>query len=299
MPTLPVSSSDLPLQPARDIASFVESPVDRYVARRCFCYWQQSTHTKGLIAWGDPTADDALEMTQAFEVGAREDEPHVSLVDMRSLRTIDVAAFEVIMRYMAERQSVFARTVQRQALVHGSGAIGAAVAGFYRVVQPTYSVESLGDLSEAIDWLAPPDPIAVGAIVTALRLQHIDVPPIISRLRTVLASSGHILSLPEVARALGTSRRSLQRDLDLIGSSFREEIARYRLARAEQLLAGSNMPLKSVAAAIELAPSRLTALFRQHHGVSPAAWRARFVRVASDAPEVAAGDSAGDSEKET
>jgi AraC-like DNA-binding protein len=293
MPPSRGSISDLPLQAARDIASFVESPIDRFVARRCFCFWQLGTNTKGLIAWGDPTADDALEMTRAFEVGAREDEPHVSLVDMRSLRTIDVAAFEVIMRYMAERQEVFARTVRRQALVHGTGAIGAAVAGFYQVVQPAYPVESLPDVNHAIEWLAPPAPEVVRALVTDLRLRHIDVAPVVSRLRAVLSSSGHIMSLPEAARALGTSRRSLQRDLDLTGSSFREEVARYRLARAEQLLAGSNMPLKSVAAAIELAPSRLTALFRQHHGVSPAAWRARFVRVASDVPELAAGDSNG------
>jgi AraC-like DNA-binding protein len=278
----PASTTALPIRPAADIGAFLDSPVDRFVARRCFCFWQLGTDTKGLVAWGAPSAEDAREMVRAFGTGERPDEPHVSLIDMRSLRTIDVAAFEIIMRYMAERQEVFSRTVRRQALLHGSGAIGAAVAGFYSVVQPSYPVESHSDLAEAIAWIAPANPHAVHAIVVALRARHIDAPPVVSRLRVALESSADLLTLADAARALGTSRRSLQRDLDAAGSSFREEVALHRLTRAERLLAGSSLPLKSIAAAVALAPSRLNALFRHHHGVSPAAWRARFVRAASE-----------------
>lgn len=274
--------ADLAILPARDIESFVCSPVDRFVARRCFCFWQLGTGVKGVIAWGQPTADDAVEMTRAFEAGAREDERHVSLVDMRALRTIDVSAFEVILRYMTERQEVFARTVIRQALMHGIGAIGAAVAGFYRVVQPTYPVEAFQELDRAIAWLAPADPDAVRGTVLALRAHFVDVSPVLSRLRAAFESHGRRMSLAEAAQALGTSRRALQRELELAGSSFRVEVCRFRLARAEHLLAGTSMPLKSVAAEVEVTPSRLAALFREYHGVSPAAWRARFVRVAAD-----------------
>lgn len=283
MPISAGATLDLTIRPARDIASFVRAPANRFVARRCFCFWQLDTDMKGLIAWGEPTADDAVEMTRAFEAGAREGELHRSLVDMRSLRTIDVAAFEVIRRYMAARAETFSRTVLRQVLVHGTGAAGAAVAGFFRVVQPAYPVESFGDFERALEWLAPPDPVRVRAIVTGLRRIFVDAPPVVAGLRAALESAGRAAPLAVIARQLGRSRRSLQRELAAAGSSFRRELSLYRLARAEQLLAGTRLPVKSVAAEVDLAPARLTALFRENHGVTPAAWRNRFARVAGDA----------------
>lgn len=277
----PGSLSDPPIAPARDIESFVASPANRYIAGRCFCFWQIGAATKGVIAWGEPGADDAREMTRAFDAGARLDEKHVSLVDMCGLETLDVAAFEVIMRYMTERQPVFSETVLRQALVHGTGAIGAAVAGFYRVVSPTYPVEAFAELTRAIEWLAPPDPQLTRGVVEALRTRFVEVPAMLSRLHASFELADKTPSLAEAAQKLGISTRTLQRELRGVGSSFRQEIARFRLARAEHLLAGTGMSVKAIAAAVEIEPARLAALFRRVHGVSPAVWRARFVRVAS------------------
>ncbi len=283
--SMPGSLSDLPITPARDIESFVASPRDHYVVGRCFCFWQLGTATKGVIAWGEPGAEDALDMTRAFEAGARIDERHVSLVDMRRLRTLDVAAFEVIMRYMAERQSAFSKTVVRQALVHGTGAIGAAVGGFYRVVNPTYPVESFDRLDRAIEWLAPPEPTVARQVMDALRSRFVEVPDVLSRLHALLERSTEIPSLADSAQELGISTRSFQRELAEAGSSFRLEIARFRLARAEHLLAGTGMSVKAIAFAVHIEPTRLAALFRRVHGVSPAVWRSRFARVAAAARE--------------
>ncbi len=271
--------SPLPLVPARDIDDFVASPADRYIARRTFCFWQRGTDCKGLITWGTPDESDAREMTRAFEAGARLDEPHVSLVDMRDLGAVDVVAFEVIMNYMTERQLVFERTVRRQALVHGTGAVGAAVAGFYRVVQPSYAVESFSELDAAARWLVPERADEVLTTVRALREPFVHTPEIVVLLRASFESTRSLPSAAQAARALGMSLRTLQRALAQANTSFRAERQRFRLERAERLLSGSAASIKAVAHAVDTTPERLTALFRQVHGVTAEEWRARFARV--------------------
>jgi hypothetical protein len=131
--------------PARSIDEFLAAPRDRYIARRNFCYWQIGTRYKGCIVWGRPNEQDAREMIRTFETGVRLDEIHASMADMRDLASIDVMGFAVIMRYMAERQPIFVKTIRRQAILHGSGVVGAAVAGFYRVVRPSYPTAECSD----------------------------------------------------------------------------------------------------------------------------------------------------------
>ncbi len=269
-----------PLSAAQDIDDFVREPRDRYIARRSFCFWQLGTDVKGVIVWGQPTEEDAREMVRSFEAGARLDQPHVSLVDMRSLGAVDVAAFEVIMRYMAERQPVFERTVRRQVMLHGSGAIGAAVAGFYRVVQPSYPVESHTDLAAALSWLVPGREAVVADLVEALRTRFIHTSGVALLLRAELERRDALPRLREAARGLGMSPRTLQRALAGANTSYRAEAARFRLEKAERLLAGSALSVKAVARSVGTTPERLSALFRRAHGVTPEVWRARFVRVA-------------------
>ena len=245
---------ELVLVPATDIDTFVSAPVDRYVARRTFCFWQLGTDTKGLITWGTPTEADAREMVHAFEAGERIEEPHVSLIDMRDLGAVDVVAFEVIMRYMTTRQDVFAQTVQRQALVHGTGAVGAAVAGFYRVVQPRYAVESFSDVGDAARWLHPERADELLALVRALRARLIHTPEVVLMLRACFESAASLPSAARAARTLGMSLRTLQRSLADAGTSFRSELQRFRLERAERMLSGSAASVKAVAATVETMP---------------------------------------------
>lgn len=263
------------LAAARDIEDFLRDPIDRYVERRTFCFWQIGTHTKGVIAWGHPTERDAREMVQSFEAGARVDEPHVSLVDMQGLDAVDVAAFDVVMHYMTARRPTFERTVLRQALVHGSGAIGAAVAGFYRVVAPAYPVESFRELAAAVSWLAPDRVERVLEVVTGLRERVLYATRVVTLLRTQLGASARIPNAAQAARAMGMSLRTLQRELTEANTTFRGETARFRLAEAERLLSGSSLSVKTVAQTLDITPGRLSELFRRAHGVGVEGWRSR------------------------
>jgi AraC family transcriptional regulator, transcriptional activator FtrA len=110
--------------------------------------------------------------------------------------------------------------------------------------------------------------------VESLRSSLIDVPEITSKLRAVLRERG-LISTAEVARALGLSQRTLQRQLEHAGTSYREERDRYLSIRIEELLAGTELDLDAIAAEVGLSSaSHLVAHFRATHGTTPGVWRA-------------------------
>jgi AraC-like DNA-binding protein len=62
--------------------------------------------------------------------------------------------------------------------------------------------------------------------------------------------------------------------LAIAGTSLRAERARHVVRHAERLLEGTNLDLDAIAASIGLgSPSRLVALFRRVHRVTPGAFR--------------------------
>ena len=82
-------------------------------------------------------------------------------------------------------------------------------------------------------------------------------------------------SLEEVARALATSTRSLQRHLSEQGRTFRAEVDAVRRTTAEWLLLDPNLALSEVAWLVGFSdPRAFTRAFRRWHGTTPSAWRA-------------------------
>ena len=83
------------------------------------------------------------------------------------------------------------------------------------------------------------------------------------------------LTVAEVARAIGTSTRQLQRVFDEAGeSSFRSQLAAVRMARARDMLLDHGGTVRSIAAAVGYSqPAQFAKAFRRHHGVSPSEMR--------------------------
>ena len=97
-----------------------------------------------------------------------------------------------------------------------------------------------------------------------------------ARLHRVLGSSlqGGPPTIEAVARELGVSARSLQRHLQVEGSSFRAELAAVRRAHAKLLLADPMMALAEVSWLLGFSdPRAFTRAFRRWHGVPPSIWR--------------------------
>ena len=84
------------------------------------------------------------------------------------------------------------------------------------------------------------------------------------------------LTVAEVARAIGTSTRQLQRVFDEVGGrSFRAHVAAVRMDRAREMLLDHGGTVRSIAAAVGYSqPAQFAKAFRRHHGVSPSELRA-------------------------
>ncbi len=105
------------------------------------------------------------------------------------------------------------------------------------------------------------------------RRRHQPLSGEVSRLITAMLGECKV-TMPELARQLGLSNRSLQRRLHAENTGFQELLDRARLARARELLHDRNLPLDLLAAHIGL-QSRQTLIrwFHRHTGQTPGQYR--------------------------
>ena len=103
------------------------------------------------------------------------------------------------------------------------------------------------------------------------------------------------LELDEIARRVASSRRQIQRVFAEVGhTTFREHLARVRMDRAAELLAGDGVTVREVAAHVGYRqPAQFAKAFRRHLGQAPAAYRAQRRSRAVDPPAAAGGQAGG------
>jgi AraC family transcriptional regulator of adaptative response / methylphosphotriester-DNA alkyltransferase methyltransferase len=85
------------------------------------------------------------------------------------------------------------------------------------------------------------------------------------------------LSLDDIARRVASSRRQLQRAYSEIGrTTFREHLARVRMARAAEMLSAGSLTVREVARRVGYRqPAQFAKAFRRHIGVAPSDFRTR------------------------
>jgi LacI family transcriptional regulator len=132
-----------------------------------------------------------------------------------------------------------------------------------RVKRGEYAIPPLGIAARrSTDALAINDPI-VSAAVRFIR-EH--------------ACDG--ITVDQVIGEVAVSRRILEKRFrDLVGRTPHEEIVRCRVARAKQLLATTDLPLKAIAERIGVGQAEyVNVIFRKLTGQSPGAYRREFRR---------------------
>lgn len=256
------------------LKAFFGEPARRYVVFRSFAYWQAERRAFGTMIWGRPDERDVEDMCAAHEVGAN---PlfagHTSLVDIRALEAVDRLAFERLLAYLVRRRDDWSPNVSSQAVLHGGGVAQASVAGMFQFLRPAHPIWFFDDARAAYESIAASD---VRAELETLRETILGVPEVVRRVQTALGTLPHGATSSEVARAIGMSTRSLQRHLMACGSSLRIERQKHLLRASERLLEGTELDLGAIAAHVGASsPSHLVALYRAHHGTTPAAFRAR------------------------
>jgi AraC-like DNA-binding protein len=92
-------------------------------------------------------------------------------------------------------------------------------------------------------------------------------------------------TMPQVARALGVSKRTLHRHLDAQQQSFAAIVTGIRASLAERYLATERYAISDIASLLGFgSSSAFSRWFHGRFGVSPAAWRAQTRPAAPSVP---------------
>ncbi|UJR86855.1 helix-turn-helix domain-containing protein [Sandaracinus amylolyticus] len=261
-----------PFTPAPDIERFLGAPADLVLVRRSFAFWESRERVHGTVMWGRPTELDVEEMCGVWDAHVRSPRgSDPTLTDIRGLESIDVLAFDRLLRVFAEHRAVWTARTGPQAILHGGGFSGAVILGALQLVGQGYRIGAFDSARAALAWLGAPQ---VEDDFELLRASLVEAPDIVRRVRVTLDDQPHALSARDLARKLGLSVRSLQRHLAAAGTSIREERIRHVVARAERLLEGTELDLAAIAAMLGLgSAARLVTLFRSVRDTTPGAFR--------------------------
>jgi AraC-like DNA-binding protein len=253
-----------------DAADFASAPVGRCITGPTYVYGFLDSSLSVVLLWGHPSRADFERLLPAYGTVLRSGAPHDSLVDASGLTDATVAGFDRVATILRSRVGVLEGQIRRQAMVLPTGTLGAFLAAFYAMLRPAYPTAVFEDRRAALAWLGYP--AALDALAALESRERGD--PVVLELRRLLADRGHAPSLERAASALGMAPRKLQRRLRDGGTSFRDELARYRIHRAQVLLSDPETKLSAIAAELGLSTAQnFSTFFRRVTGVSPSEWR--------------------------
>jgi AraC-like DNA-binding protein len=180
------------------------------------------------------------------------------------------------MQYVRSRRAPFAKIVRRQALLRPGGLAGAAVAGFYSVLAPSYPVKVFTDPVPALRWLRVEGENGILDEIEQIYTTATGGSAFVAALRAHLEGAPGTLTLRDTARAFGLSPRNLQRKLSEARTTFQYEQNAARLRIAKTLLLETNYEVKRIAIEVGCASlQNFSALFHKSTGESPSQWRSR------------------------
>jgi AraC-like DNA-binding protein len=265
------------LEPVGTLEAYLSRPVGRCLVGPTYVVWWYSTGLNGLILWDRPEEEHVRRITRALDAElAPGVAPHASLVDARRVSAVDLGAFTALSQYVHRRREPFSRLVTRQALLRPGGLAGAAIAGFYAVLAPSYPVNVFTDPTEALLWLGSAQEIRVVQELDEIYTSAVGCAPFVVALRAYLEQKSAAATLKEAARALNTSPRQLQRKLREARTCFQNEEQWAKVRVAKTLLVETSYDIKRIAIEVGCASGQhFGKLFRKTTGETPTQWRAR------------------------
>ncbi len=263
------------MQVVPTLAAFLRRPIGRAVRGRRFLWGFPTPTLQLLVGWGAITGDDGRELATLVRAQHRGLPRHVSLTDLRALGEVEPAALAPMAEAMAEVAAVNRVITTRGAVVRPAGVAGMAVAGFWQLVDPGYPTAVFTDPIAALGWLGHPVDRAARDLAAWTADLELGASELADRVRAALTGAA-VPSMAALARQLGVSARSLQRQLQRDGTSYRLEVERARIRRAQALLRQPERSIKAIAAGVGMSATAFATAFRRRTGLSPTAWRARL-----------------------
>lgn len=236
----------------------------------------------GTVTWGAPESADINELTQALGLAR-----HPALaggfavfMDASGIERVDWQPFSELAIFVRDQLPAWSRVITKQAVIVPSGPAGAMLAGMVPMLGGAFPMKFFSDAGEALDWLGwarDTDAIATLDEARKLAADARGITPTIHQLRAWLATDLIGPSLESAARSLGTSARTLQRELQTANTSFTAEVQAARVREACRLLAETDEKIEVIARTVGCSTaSQLSTLFRKVVDETPARYRERL-----------------------
>jgi AraC-like DNA-binding protein len=265
------------VEAASGIEEFLQAPVGRYVVGRHYFIWCRALDFTGSVLWARPEERDTSDIVAIWRELHPRMESFDVVTDGSRIESIDGAAFEIMIRYLRESLPGYAARIRRQAIVHPPGLPGAAVAGLLPTVGIAgYVWQIFAEPRAGFRWLERGDGDDACDEVSAIAARLTGVTPWRRLLGEALRAEPDDVTLASLARRMGRSERSLQRDLQQSGTTFRAELEAARVELARALLVDTDLKIDAVARKVGCASAaHFATLFRRVAGEPPSAYRDR------------------------
>lgn len=262
------------MRPAPSLAAFLRRPIGAFLRGRRFLCGFPTPSLQLLVGWGVITGEDGDELSALLRGQHRDLPRHASLTDLRAVTHVDASALAAMAAAMVDAMPVNRVITTRGAVVRPPGVSGMAVAGFWQVVDGGYPTEVFTEPVAALTWLGHPAQRAARDLAAWTAAVDPSTSELADRVRAALGH-GRIPTVGDLARRLGVSPRSLQRQLHRDGTSYRQEVEHARVRQAQELLREPGRSIKDVAARVGMSATAFATAFRRRTGLTPSAWRAR------------------------
>ncbi len=264
------------MKPCATPDEFIRGPERRWLPLQNGLIWCHSATLFGFAVWGRPGLAETRAFISVFERCQRHLAAGFDLVqDARGVESIDTLALHELLEWLRRNAPVMREHVRHRIAMLPPGVPGLALAGIQSVLGLDSPLTIAGDTREGFRHLLPDGGSDLYEEVEALIHRARGVTPLVLAVRAVLAETRGAVDLIGVAKRIGISARSLQRQLAQAGVSFRAEHAISRFRAAEELLRGDDK-LAAVAAQLGLSEAGLTQLTRAQAGVTPGELRRRL-----------------------
>ena len=257
------------------LAEFIQNPIGAWTYSDPLFLWAASPSLCGISYSGHVGAQHLPTLQQLASLAFHETlkRPYCALIDGQRLSGVDPVAFTFLTEYLGTIAKTGRGLIERLVIVRPTGLTGAAMLGlFHQHFVGQLDVRFVDTLAAGLEEL----PVtAHGPAIENAALEAMGTPVVLDVLRRVLQADPNT-SLDVIARRLGMSTRSLQRDCMTAGSSFRQEVANARLELAAHLLRTSDDKIEAIARSAGYSSAvSLARRFQKVHGVTPAEYRQR------------------------
>ena len=235
---------------------FLRSTQGRYTLLRTAFVWCASPTLCGAFLWGEQSVQETRDILHIFDQYPHQMAPKFDMVlDTRGVDAVQPDALSELFSWLLANRTAMTRHLRVQANVIRDGPIGFLLTGLLPVARWALPYQLHYEPETAFRAVAGEAGLALAAEVESIADHARGVPRELRVAREMVERDPDV-AIADVSRALAMSQRSLQRLLRRHGTSFHEEVAGARLARAQTLLRSGDDKVSAVASRVAERPCR-------------------------------------------